>query len=299
MPSWIRRLLGILILFSSIVALQPLCQAQKTNNPIDWQDGPTLGKLGDIAQVSIPRGYRFTGKAGTQKLLELTQNPASGNELGAVVPVVDRNDDIWFVVFDFDDAGYVRDTEKDSLNPDAIIGGIRKGTEESNKIREQKGWPAFHVIGWSHQPYYDLRTHNLTWAILGMTQEPGKSEDRFVNYSVRLLGRQGIMKADLVLTPTQVTAVVPQFDTLLDGFSFVPGQTYTDWLSGDKVAKYGLTALIVGGAAAAAVKSGLLLKFWKLILAAFAALAAFLKRIYNYIKRFLAGKASDETPQHE
>jgi len=107
------------------------------------------------------------------------------------------------------------------------------------------------------------------------------------------------MKADLVLTPTQVTAVVPQFDTLLDGFSFVPGQTYTDWRSGDKVAKYGLTALIVGGAAAAAVKSGLLLKFWKLILAAFAALAAFLKRIYNYIKRFLAGKASDETPQHE
>jgi uncharacterized membrane-anchored protein len=85
----------------------------------------------------------------------------------------------------------------------------------------------------------------------------------------------------------------------LEGFSFVPGQAYSDWRSGDKVAKYGLTALIVGGAAAAAVKTGLLLKFWKLILAAFAALVAYLKRIYNYIKRLLAGKAADETPQRE
>jgi uncharacterized membrane-anchored protein len=279
--------------------MQFACRAQDTKNPIDWQDGPTVGKLGDIAQISIPRGYRFTGKVGTQKLLELTQNPANGNELGALVPVVDKNDDIWFVVFEFEDSGYVRDTEKDSLDAGAILSSIQKSTEESNKVRQQKGWTAFHVIGWSHQPFYDPRTHNLTWAVLGGSQEPGKSEDRAVNYSVRLLGRQGIMKADLVLTPAQVTEVVPQFDTLLEGFSFVPGQAYSDWRSGDKVAKYGLTALIVGGAAAAAVKTGLLLKFWKLILAAFAALVAYLKRIYNYIKRLLAGKAADETPQRE
>src|SRR5271154_5505439 len=103
---------------------------------------------------------------------------------------------------------------------------------------------AFHVVGWSHTPFYDTRTHNLTWAVLGKSQEAGKPEERSVNYSVRLLGRQGIMKADLILSPSEVTQVVPQFDTLLDGFSFFPGQTYADWRSGDKVAKYGLTALI-------------------------------------------------------
>jgi uncharacterized membrane-anchored protein len=291
--------LRTLILFGSLLAMLSPCRAQTKKNSIDWQDGPTVGKLGDIARISIPKGYRFTGKTGTQKLLELTQNPSNGNEFGALVPVVDKNDDIWFVVFEFDDAGYVRDTEKDSLDADAIFGTIKKATEESNKVREQKGWPAFHVIGWSNKPFYDPRTHNLTWAILGMSQEPGKSEERAVNYSVRLLGRQGIMKADLVLSPNLVTQVVPQFDALLDGFSFVPGQTYADWRSGDKVAKYGLTALIVGGAAAAAVKTGLLLKFWKLILAAFIALGAFLKRIFTYIKRLFSGKAADETPQHE
>jgi uncharacterized membrane-anchored protein len=299
MPSWTRRLLRALILFGSVLAIESPCPAQDKNNSIDWQDGPIVGKLGDIARISIPMGYRFTGKTGAQKLLELTQNPTDGNELGALIPAVDKNEDIWFVVFEFDDAGYVRDTEKDTLDAGAILGTIQKSTEESNKVRAQKGWPAFHVIGWSHNPYYDTRTHNLTWAVLGKSQEPGKPEERSVNYSVRLLGRGGIMKADLVLSPGQLSQVVPQFDALLDGFSFVPGQTYADWRSGDKVAKYGLTALVVGGAAAAAVKTGLLFKFWKLIVAAFVALVAFLKRVFSYIKRTFAGKAADETPQHE
>ena len=82
-------------------------------------------------------------------------------------------------------------------------------------------------------------------------------------------------------------------------FHLLPGQAYSDWRSGDKVAKYGLTALIVGGAAAAAVKTGLLFKFWKLIVAGFLALVAFVKRAFNYMKRVLTGKAGDETPQHE
>ena len=46
----------------------------------------------------------------------------------------------------------------------------------------------------------------------------------------------------------------------------------------DKLATYGLTALVVGGGAAALAKSGLLAKLWKPIAAAFVALVAGLKR---------------------
>ena len=38
------------------------------------------------------------------------------------------------------------------------------------------------------------------------------------------------------------------------------GQQYAEWRSGDKVAAYGLTGLITGGAAVAAAKTGLLAK---------------------------------------
>jgi hypothetical protein len=42
---------------------------------IDWADGPITARLGDIAEIKVPPGYRFTGKEGTRKFLELTHNP--------------------------------------------------------------------------------------------------------------------------------------------------------------------------------------------------------------------------------
>jgi uncharacterized membrane-anchored protein len=299
MKSGATLLLKMVIIGSFCLALQPTGGAQENGNAIVWQKGPAIGKLGEIAQISVPKGYRFTDKAGTQKLLELTQNPSSGDELGALVPLPNNDDESWFAIFEFDESGYVKDDEKDNLDADAMLRSIQQGTEESNKIRETKGWPPFHVTGWSQKPFYALQTHNLTWAILGQSQEQGKPPDETLNYSTRLLGRHGVMKVELVVSPNLAAQVVPEFNSLLDGFSFTPGQRYADWRSGDKIAKYGLAALIVGGAGAAAVNTGLFLKFWKLIVAGFVALTTFLKRILAYIKRLLTGKAGEETPQHE
>ena len=48
---------------------------------------------------------------------------------------------------------------------------------------------------------------------------------------------------------------------------FVTGQKYSEWREGDKVAAYGLVALIAGGAGLAAGKLGLLGTLWKLVAA--------------------------------
>ena len=66
------------------------------------------------------------------------------------------------------------------------------------------------------------------------------------------------MDADLVLGPSQVGAAVPEFDKLLTGFEFSTGNRYAEWVKGDRIAEYRLTALVAGGVGAAAVKSGLL-----------------------------------------
>ena len=64
---------------------------------IDWQEGPTVAKLGDIAEINIPEGYRFAGKDGATKILQLTQNIPSGRELGVIVG--DKGN--WFLMFEF------------------------------------------------------------------------------------------------------------------------------------------------------------------------------------------------------
>ena len=253
--------------------------AQESPEPvIPWQPGPSTGQLGTIAEIDVPEGYLFTGKTGAQKLLELTQNIPGGNEIGALVPQGEGKKDAWFVIFEFMEMGYVKDDEKDDLDAEAMLESIQEGTETQNEARRANGWPAFHVVGWDKAPFYDLRTNNLTWSIRGRS-EGGDS----INYSTRLLGRRGTMSVDLVVVPDQAAQAVPRLEMLLANFSYVQGNRYADFLSGDKVASYGLTALVAGGVGAALVKTGLLQKFWKLIVIALVAIGVALKKLLSGI----------------
>jgi uncharacterized membrane-anchored protein len=295
-------LIFLTLLFMSVVRPVHADEPSQSTTPkvkIDWIDGPVTAQLGEIAQIKIPAGYRFTGKEGTRKFLELTQNPPGGSELGTIVPSASAEsgkDEFWFVIFDFNEVGYVKDDDRDKLDADALLKTIQQNTEESNKERAKHGWSAYHVRSWYKPPFYDVSTRNLTWAMQGYSVNQGK-EETSVNYSVRVLGRRGTMNVDLVLDPSLVETVVPKFDALLPSFSFLPGNNYTEFRPGDKIAEYGLATLVAGGATAIAAKTGLLAKLWKLIVAAIAALLAFLKRAWNYFKRVLSGKGSEETPQ--
>jgi len=250
---------------------------QQPKVKIDWAHGPVMGQLGDIAQIKVPEGYAFSGEEGAQKVLELTHNLTSGRELGVIVP--DKGG--WYLIFEFSETGYVKDEEGGHLDADAILKNIQDSTEAANEERRQRGWKAFHVNGWEKQPYYDALTHNLTWAIVGKGDDPSEGES--VNHSVRVLGRRGTMNVDLVVSPEDYAASKEQLDSLMSGFIYNPGSRYSDFTAGDKVAEYGLTALIVGGAGAVALKTGLLAKLWKFIVLAIAALVGFIKKIFRAI----------------
>ena len=267
-------------------------QSKPSSSGIQWHPGPYKAALGDVGQIDIPQGYKFADKDGTRRLMELTQNPSSEGELGTVVP----EDGSWFIVFDFDEIGYVKDDEKASLDADKILATLKRNAERSNELRKQRGWPAFHLVGWSKAPFYDDATHNLTWATLGQSDDA--KEGQTVNYSTRLLGRRGAMSADLVIAPEQLQQALPAAESVLKGYSFLPGNRYAEFVKGDKVATYGLTALIAGGAAAAVVKTGLLTKliaalaaFWKVIAVAFAAMFAAIKRFFVNLKSKLTGES--------
>jgi uncharacterized membrane-anchored protein len=180
------------------------------------------------------------------------------------------------VLFDYNPIGYVRDDDKNKLDAEALLKSISEGTEQANEIRRKKGWGEIHVEGWQIPPYYDEKTHNLKWAIIGAS-DAGKT----VNFSVRLLGRGGAMSADLVIDPQDLNRVLPEFDRLIKQFNFTSEHRYAAFREGDKVAKYGLTALVAGGAGAVAMKTGLLAKFWKFIVIGVLALMGSLKRVFG------------------
>lgn len=286
-----------LLIALTLITAMPLPGADKTDKQeqppeqpavhFDWQKGPQTVKLGDNAELDLPAGYLFVDGEGARKFADLTHNLSSGREVGLIVPA--SKDESWFIVFEFDPTGYVKDEEKNSLDADAIFKSIHDATENANDEKKKRGWEAFHINNWYRPPYYDNDSHNLTWALNGSGDN---GADPAINYSVRILGRKGTMDVDLVLAPKEIGTAEPQFKMLMSKFHYTAGDRYTDYVKGDKLAEYGLTALIVGGAGAVAAKTGLLAKFWKvivtifaaiwkLLVVAFAAVASFFKKIWN------------------
>jgi uncharacterized membrane-anchored protein len=252
-------------------------QAQEKKPQLNVVKGPTNAQLGSHAQLEVPAGYVFLDGNNYRKLLKAEGEPVSGGEVGWLKPTNQE----WAVVFQFSDVGYVKDDDKDKLDADKLLDTIKRGTAEANKTRAKAGNPPIEVVGWDVRPKYDETTHNLEWAIRGQCE--GR---QILNYNTRLLGRKGVMGVVLIVEPENLAETLPTLRSLLTKYSYTTGETYAEYKSGDKVAKYGLGALVVGGAAVGAAKLGLfawvavlLKKAGKAVILAVVAVVAFFKKL--------------------
>ena len=237
------------------------------------------GVLKKWAEIDIPPGFRFTPNA--SDMLEFTGNIPGDTECG-VIGTEDLN---WWVLFRFDEIGYVKDDEKDKIDPDKLLKQEKSGEAASNEMRRSRGLDELFVDGWAREPFYNEETNNLEWALILRSSSGNKT----VNYNSKNLGRKGVMDVVLLCDPEDLDAVLPQFQSLMRGFRFQEGETYAEYKSGDKLAKIGLTALIVGGGAAVAAKTGLLAAFFKFFgklgKAAYLLVAGVVMGIVNAFKR--------------
>jgi uncharacterized membrane-anchored protein len=249
---------------------------------IQWEEGPDTAQLGAESRVAVPGNCKFTGKNGVRDFMFATENSPSGNELGMLLCSASDDSQPWFVVFSFDESGYVRDDDAGDLDADAILASLQEGTRDDNAQRKTRGWSTMTLSGWVRPPFYDPRTNNLTWATNIVDDA---TRDASVNHSVRLLGRGGVMHVDLVVDPSQMAATVPEFDRIVATHAFVPGKRYSEWRKGDKMAAYGVTALVGGGAVAIAAKSGLLGKLMKFIVLGVVGIGAWLRSLFAGKKR--------------
>jgi uncharacterized membrane-anchored protein len=225
-----------------------------------WTRGPASVDLGsDVARIALHEGYVFAGAADTKRLMQEMGNTVDDTEVGMIAPATEGED--WILIFEYDKAGFVKDDDKNAIDKNAILESYQKGTEAANEERKAKGHPGLHVTGWYEEPHYDARTHNLVWAL--RAKDDGGGE--VVNYNVRLLGREGYMSVTLVDEPAKLAVSKPQVERLLSSFEYKRGKTYAEWVPGDKVAEYGLVALVAGGAGAAAAKAGLFAALFKLL----------------------------------
>ena len=245
---------------------------------LPWQQGPATGPLGDKATMSVPKDAALLGEDGSVKFMKLTGNlPTPGYSIVA--------SDGWFAAFSFSPVGYVKDDEK--IDADALLKDLKAQDGPSNEERRSRGLPELTTEGWYVPPHYDPTTKHLEW---GMKLRSGNDKEVLINYTVRLLGRTGYESVVLVSSPETLDADVRSFKTVLSGFNFNAGERYAEFKSGDRVAEFGLAALVAGGAAAVAAKTGL----WKVVLgflvASWKLVAAAAVALFVGIGKFFKGK---------
>lgn len=257
-----------------LVLLAGAAFSQEAESPVaqvDWLEGPAVGRMSTIAEIKVPEGYVFTGPNGARTVMESMGNLVNGSEIG----FISSTSNSWFAIFEFDDIGYVKDDEKDSLDADAIMKSLLEGQKQSNLQRREAQMTELEIDGWFKEPFYNDLTQNLEWC----TQLHEKGTDQpFANHNIRILGRYGVTRITLVANIDQLGTAIPELSKILDDYKYTSGGQYAEYRKGDKIAKYGLTALVAGGAAAVALKSGLFKHLWKLLVVGGAAISGFFKK---------------------
>lgn len=244
----------------------------------NWQT-EGAGELGDWSMVEIPEGFLYLNGAEADTLMQ-----GFGNLPGEYEGMISAKNVEWFVIFQFEETGYVKDDEKDELDAAALLSQLKADEVEVNEYRKENGYSELHTVGWSVEPKYNEMTNNLEWGLLLRSEDGSES----INYKTKLLGRHGIMNVTLVCDPGSLQSILPAYQSILTGHQYQTGESYAEFKQGDKIAEYGLTALIVGGAAYGAAKLGLLgnlvlffKKGAKLIIAAIVAIGVGIKKFFS------------------
>lgn len=249
---------------------------------IDLHDG--------LAKITVPPDFNFLGSDDAETVLvKLWGNPPSDvKPLGLLIPagMNPYSSNVWVVTIDYSEDGYVKDDDAAKINYDDLLKQMQQGIAAENKQRQEKGYPTITLVGWAAPPHYDANTHKLYWA--KDLRFEGETNDT-LNYSIRMLGRRGVLELNAIAGTDQFKEIDAQVPEILGMVDYEQGNRYADFdPKTDKVAKYGIAALVAGGVLAVAAKAGLfklllvgLLAAKKFVIAGAIAAAAFFKKLFK------------------
>ncbi len=269
----LSRLLRPLALCAAIT-LAALPVAAQAPHPIQQalstaSQGPKDIPLDGQALLKLPEGKLFVPAPQAGEVLRAMGNPGEHQDIRGLVFPADRAG--WFAVLRWEAAGYVKDDDAKNWDAEALLKSYREGTEAHNAERKKLGAPEMEIIGWAEKPQYDAASHRLVWAMSSRDKGATAQAHEGVNYNTFALGREGYMSLNLVTDLKDLPAHKGQAQELLGALQFVEGKRYADFNSStDKVAEYGLAALVLGVGAKKlgmfAVVAAFFVKFAKVIL---------------------------------
>ncbi len=243
---------------------------------------------GNLATLNLPDNMVFLdGDDAERVLVQAWGNPPDEKPpLGMILPkgVSPLAEESWAVTVEYEESGYVSDEDAADIDYNDMLKDLQQSAEEDNKWRAENGYEPVSIVGWASAPHYDAEGKKLHWA---KEVQFGDSDEHTLNYNIRVLGRKGVLVLNFIAGMHQLPQIEQNVPAVLAMTDFNDGNRYADFNPDlDKVAAYGLGALIAGKAAA---KVGL-----------FAAALVLLKKLWilpvlliGWIWRRITGKKSE------
>ena len=232
-----------------------------------------------VATLDLGEKFYYLSPNDAEKVLvDVWGNPEGSGKhtLGMIFPEKSTPFDpaAWGVTIHYQEDGYVSDKDADDIDYDELLSQMKDDVQEANKQRKSMGYEDIELVGWAAKPYYDKATHTLHWA---KEIKFGSEGENTLNYNIRLLGRKGVLVLNFVSGMNQKEEIDNTLGSVLALAKFDQGSRYEDFNpSMDKVAAYGIGALVAGKVLA---KTGMLMavllflkKFWILFAVGVAAL---------------------------
>ncbi len=282
-----RSLFLILSCFFAIsgVAEEKQLSKEEFEAKLHYQRGRITLK-GGLATLDVPPEFRYLSPDEANMILvQAWGNPPGGETLGMLFPtdISPLSQEGWGVVITFQDDGYVKDNDAESINYDELLQKMKASSAEDNEERKKQGYPTLELVGWAEPPSYDKGTHKLYWA---KELKTDNQLENTLNYNVRVLGRRGVLVLNAVATMDQLPDIKEKMQKVIAFVDFNEGHRYAEYKPGvDKIAAYGIAGLIAGTIAAKTglfkYLLGILIAAKKLVIAGCIAIAAFFKRMFG------------------
>lgn len=261
---------------------QYVAWARKTWESLDRQTGEIkLEKAG--ATLNVPEDFYYLNSRDAETVLvEVWGNPPGQETLGMLFPadMTPFDAGAWAVTLDYEEDGYVSDEDADKIDYIELLSRMKKDTSEASRERVKQGYDSIELVGWASPPYYDAATHKLHWA---KEIKFGGTDVNTLNYNIRVLGRKGVLLLNFIAGMDQKPLIESKLDTVLALADFDQGVRYADFTPGvDKVAAYGLGALVAGKVLAkTGIIAALLLFFKKFIVFIVIGIGALFKGLFG------------------
>ncbi len=242
--------------FTDRSSAKPAATEQERDNQIRalvWKDGGAHPLSRSKSTIKLDSPYQILIGKDAIVYLENTNGTEQPTDIEAIIthPEIDA-----ITVYRSINEGYVKFDDWGDVDSDQMLKDIKEGNEEANKERAKFGVSPLHVTGWKQRPTLNKEQKIVQWQI-----EAQSGEDHIVNAVVLVFGRFGYEK--LIWAGDAKDNPDILLNAARSGFSFDQGASYADFRDGDKVAEYGVAALV-----ASAVGAKVLAKFGFLAAAA-------------------------------